>query len=82
MYAKLGAKVVVNDMSKDAAATVVDEITRGQSPSMCLVNKVLCLRHTYYPNVQRVERLLLQSRASQMGQPLSRTLSILSELFM
>lgn len=28
MYAKLGAKVVVNDMSKDAAATVVDEITR------------------------------------------------------
>lgn len=28
MYAGLGAKVVVNDMSKDAAATVVDEITR------------------------------------------------------
>jgi len=29
MYAALGAKVVVNDMSKDAAATVVDEITRA-----------------------------------------------------
>jgi multifunctional beta-oxidation protein len=31
MYAGLGAKVVVNDMSKDAAATVVDEITRCKS---------------------------------------------------
>lgn len=29
MYAALGAKVVVNDMSKDAAAKVVDEITKA-----------------------------------------------------
>lgn len=29
MYSALGAKVVCNDMSKDAAAKIVDEITRG-----------------------------------------------------
>lgn len=30
MYANLGAKVVVNDMSTDAAAKVVNEITKGE----------------------------------------------------
>ena len=30
MYAKLGANVVVNDVSEKGANTVVEEITRGQ----------------------------------------------------
>lgn len=41
MYAGLGAKVVVNDMSKDAAATVVDEITRCEECTSALPRPVL-----------------------------------------
>ena len=41
MYAGLGAKVVVNDMSKDAAAKVVDEITKGRPPTSRRLRTVL-----------------------------------------
>jgi len=42
MYAKLGAKVIVNDMSKDAAAKVVDEIVAGETD---LVSTILVTSH-------------------------------------
>ncbi|KAK9895846.1 putative multifunctional beta-oxidation protein [Cystobasidium minutum MCA 4210] len=41
MYANLGAKVVVNDMSKDAAATVVDEITRSGGKAVASIKSVV-----------------------------------------
>jgi len=40
MYAALGAKVVCNDMSKDAAAKVVDEITRAGGVAIASVHSV------------------------------------------
>ena len=45
MYAALGAKVVCNDMSKDAAAKIVDEITRGAhfSPSYQRTEADICV---------------------------------------
>ena len=84
MYAALGAKVVVNDMSKDAAATVVDEITRGQSVLARVERRVLSnqLTGSVLSACQPEEWRLLLLEASKMVLPSSRTLSTLSELFM
>lgn len=46
MYANLGAKVVVNDMSKDAAAKVVEEIVNRESWIASIDQPVVaCARH-------------------------------------
>lgn len=39
MFGKLGANVVVNDVSKDGAAKVVEEVKAGQLRSQPLLNQ-------------------------------------------
>ena len=53
MYGRLGANVVVNDVSKEAAQKVVDEITRGEQLFDSMTEKQTL---TYAPNSRRQGR--------------------------
>lgn len=79
MYAKLGANVVVNDFSQEAADKVVDEVKKSQwahaESDSCLSD---CRSLT---TLQTVARLLALCARLRMARRLSRLLSIPSVVF-
>ena len=77
MYAALGAKVVVNDMSKDAAALVVEEILKGKIAFSYKKGKNLDLTTI----LQRAGRLFHVFKALRMAQLSSKKLSTLLEQY-